>query len=65
MCVCAVHASERVRVCVCVGAPSASRNALVPPKLRWLPSAKMAARIPQSDSAREKEKQRQNECGWI
>ena len=51
-----------VCVCVCVGVPSASRNAWVPPKLRWLPSAKMAARIPQSDSTREKEKQRQNEC---
>ena len=66
VCVCVyvcVRARARVCVCsVCVGVPSASRNAWVPPKLRWLPSAKMAARIPQSDSTREKEKQRQNEC---
>lgn len=42
-------------MCACAAgvglAPSASRNALVPPMLRWLPSTKMAARIPQSNSS--------------
>lgn len=49
-----------VRVCVLasVGAPSTTRNVLVPPKLRWLPNAKMAARIPQSDSVSEGEAER-------
>lgn len=41
-----------------VGAPSTSRNVLVPPKLRWLPNAKMGARIPQSDSMSEGEAER-------
>lgn len=45
-----------MHVCVCAraGDASASRNARVPPKLKWLPSAKMAARTPQSDSMGEK-----------
>lgn len=49
-------------LCVCVrpcvrarAALSASWNALVPPMLRWLPSAKMAARIPHSERASEGE----------
>lgn len=54
------HLGYRVSLyaCVCVraraGDASASRNARVPPKLKWLPSAKMAARTPQSDSTGEK-----------
>lgn len=44
-------------VCARACVPSASRNARVPPKLRWLPSAKMAARIPQSDSTRREEQE--------
>ena len=51
-------------MCACAGvgfAPSANRNALVPPMLRWLPSAKMAARIPQSDSSESRERGRAGE----
>lgn len=61
---CALQACVSISVCVCVGVPSASRNAWVPPKLRWLPSAKMAARIPQSDSAQERKRQNQCERNW-
>lgn len=38
---------------VCGDVPSSNRNAWVTPKLRWLPSTKMAARTPQSDSTGE------------
>ncbi|PWA15548.1 hypothetical protein CCH79_00014669, partial [Gambusia affinis] len=38
-----------------------SRNARVPPNLKWLPNPKMAARIPRSDSAGETQDQRHND----
>lgn len=57
VCVCA-SVSAFARVCV----PSATRNARVPPKLRWLPSAKMAARIrPSDEREHQREKQKREE----
>lgn len=52
-----VKRNRALQVRVHVDMPSASRNARLPPKLRWLPSTKMAARIPQRNSTRGKEKQ--------
>lgn len=50
-------AELRAGACLCLRMPSASRNAWVPPKLRWLPSTKMAARIPLSIIATKNQRQ--------